>query len=79
MTAADLDAGDPRSGVIRGHKVRRQTAQRFSQHNGCAAMQHAERLLRTLIHRHFTTEEIGPNGSNPDAEHPLNPVLYLTV
>ena len=42
-------------------------------------MQHAERLLRALIHRHLATNEIGADRGDPDAEYPLNPVLNSMI
>jgi len=42
-------------------------------------MQHAKRLMRALIHRHFTTNEIGSNGGYPDTEHPLNATLNSMI
>ena len=42
-------------------------------------MQHTKRLMGTLIHRHFTTNEIGTNGRNPDAKNLFNSVLKPVI
>jgi len=38
-------------------------------------MQHTKRLMRTLIHRHLTTNEIGADCGNFDTQNPFNPAL----
>ncbi len=42
-------------------------------------MKDSERLMRALIHRHLTANEIGADRGNPDAQYPFYAHLHLSV
>lgn len=42
-------------------------------------MKDAERLLGTLIHRHFSTDKVRPDGGDANTEYAFDSDLYLFV
>ena len=71
VTAAHFDSGDTHMILITGQDVRSIAAERFGQADRSAAVQQAERLHGALIHRHLSTNEIGPDGCDFYAQAPF--------